>query len=76
MLVNKKHPQTRVRFTIAHEICHTFFYEIVPELKFVSHPTDPAEERLCNAGAAALLMPNYDVVRATRKVTPSIVALE
>ena len=76
MLVKKKQTQTRVRFTIAHEICHTFFYEIVPELKFVSHQTDPAEERLCNVGAAALLMPNDDVVRATRKVTPSIVALE
>ena len=76
MLVKKKQPPTRVRFTIAHEICHTFFYEIVPELKFVSHQTDPAEERLCNAGAAALLLPNADVVRATRKVTPSIAALE
>ena len=35
MLVNKKLPQSRIRFTIAHEICHTIFYEIVPELKFV-----------------------------------------
>src|ERR1700722_10963484 len=26
----------RQRFTIAHEICHTFFYEFVPELKY--HP--------------------------------------
>ena len=76
MLVKKKQPQSRVRFTIAHEICHTFFYEIVPELKFVSHQTDPAEERLCNIGAAALLMPNDDVVRAARKVTPSMVVLE
>ena len=76
MLVKKNQPQSRVRFTIAHEICHTFFYEIVPELKFVSHQTDPAEERLCNIGAAALLMPNDDVVRATRKVTPSMVVLE
>ena len=76
MLVKKKQPQSRVRFTIAHEICHTFFYEIVPELKFVSHQTDPAEERLCNVGAAALLMPSDDVVRATRKVTPSMVVLE
>ena len=76
MLLKKKQPQTRARFTIAHEICHTFFYEIVPELKFVSHQTDPAEERLCDVGAAALLMPNDDVVRATYKVTPSMVVLE
>ena len=76
MLVKKQQPQSRVRFTTAHEICHTFFYEIVPELKFVPHQTDPAEERLCNVGAAALLMPNDDVMRATRKVTPSMVVLE
>jgi Zn-dependent peptidase ImmA (M78 family) len=30
-------PTVRQRFTIAHEICHTFFYEIVPELKFKPH---------------------------------------
>ena len=76
ILVKKKQPQSRVRFTIAHELCHTFFYEIVPELKFVSHQTDLAEERLCNVGAAALLMPNDDVVRAIRKVTPSMLVLE
>ncbi len=76
MLVKKKQPQARVRFTIAHEICHTFFYEIVPELKFVSHQTDPAEERLCNFGAAALLMPNDDTMKATHKIMPSIVVLE
>ena len=76
MLVNKKLPQSRIRFTIAHEICHTFFYEIVPELKFVSHQTDPAEESLCDFGAATLLMPKDDVMRATRKVTPSMVVLE
>ena len=76
MLVKKKQPQSRMRFTIAHELCHTFFYEIVPELKFVPHQADPAEERLCNVGAAALLMPNDDVVKATRKVRPSLLALE
>ena len=76
MLVKKKQPQSRIRFTIAHELCHTFFYEIVPELKFAPHQTDPEEERLCNVGAAALLMPNDDVMRATRKVTPSLLVLE
>ena len=76
MLVKKKQPQSRIRFTIAHELCHTFFYEIAPELKFVPHQTDPEEERLCNVGAAALLMPNDDVMRATRKVTPSLLVLE
>ena len=76
MLVNKKLPQSRIRFTIAHEICHTIFYEIVPELKFVCHQTDPVEERLCDFGAATLLMPKDDIVRATHGVTPSMVVLE
>ena len=76
MLVKKKQPQSRIRFTIAHELCHTFFYEIVPELKFAPHQTDLEEERLCNVGAAALLMPNDDVMRATSKVTPSLLVLE
>ena len=49
---------TRSRFTIAHELCHTFFYEIVPELKYGFEGTDPAEERLCNVGAAELLIPS------------------
>lgn len=48
---------SRLRFTKAHEICHTFFYELVPEVKFFPHATDPTEERLCNVGAAELLMP-------------------
>jgi hypothetical protein len=49
--------RTRLRFTLAHEICHTFFYEFVPEIKFSPHDTDELEERLCNFGAAELLMP-------------------
>jgi hypothetical protein len=48
----------RLRFTEAHEICHTFFYELVPEVKFQPHTRDPLEERLCNRGAAALLIPS------------------
>ena len=47
----------RQRFTIAHELCHTFFYEHVPELKFQPHSIDLQEERLCNFGAACLLLP-------------------
>lgn len=76
MFVNRTLPPSRIRFTIAHEICHTIFYEIIPELKFRWHQTDPAEERLCDFGAAALLMPKDEVVRATQGVTPSMAALE
>lgn len=50
--------RSRIRFTTAHELCHTFFYEFVPELKFCPHEVDQDEERLCNLGAAELLMPS------------------
>lgn len=56
----------RLRFTLAHEICHTFFYEIVPEIKFSPHEIDPMEERLCDLGAAELLMPAASIRRAVR----------
>lgn len=61
MRIKAQLPAVRRRFTEAHEICHTFFYELVPEIKFAPHFTDPEEERLCNHGAAALLLPANDV---------------
>lgn len=73
IVLNKKTNTERVRFTVAHEICHTFFYELVPELKFAPHETDPMEERLCNYGAAELLMPTALVHKAVR---PKAICLE
>ena len=68
-IVLKKQTNTeRLRFTVAHEICHTFFYELVPELKFVPHEADPKEERLCDLGAAELLMPTASIQRAARPI--------
>lgn len=58
MVLKKSASAQRVRFTMAHEICHTFFYELVPELKFSVRSPDDQEERLCNLGAATLLVPN------------------
>ena len=49
--------EKRMRFTIAHELCHTYFYELVPELKFCDHGPNDEEEAICNQGAAALLIP-------------------
>lgn len=57
---------TRLRFTIAHELCHTFFYEYVPEIKFVPHAVDWGEERLCDFGAAELLMPTTSVQKSAK----------
>jgi Zn-dependent peptidase ImmA (M78 family) len=53
---NGKH---RKNFTLAHEISHTFFYDILNHpINFRSQDAfDPEEERLCDIGAAELLMP-------------------
>ncbi len=69
-------PIHRLRFTIAHELCHTFFYELVPELKFCPHSIDQKEETLCNIGAAELLVPTNQIKRLARSVPISIETLE
>jgi len=61
VLVSKAGSPTRQLFTLAHELCHTFFYELVPRVKFSPHREDPCEERLCNAGASEILMPRWQV---------------
>jgi Zn-dependent peptidase ImmA (M78 family) len=66
IVVNGSISAKRAAFTLAHELCHTFFYERVPEIKFFPHGTDEVEERLCNLGAAELLMPGKAVARAAR----------
>lgn len=73
ILLKKQTSTARLRFTVAHEICHTFFYELAPELKFIPHEADSKEERLCNLGAAELLMPTASIQRAAR---PMAVCLE
>ena len=75
MLLSKSAPSTRMLFTVAHEICHTFFYEMVPEIKFLPHQTDEAEERLCNFGAAELLMPASHIRKLASRQKPSLSAL-
>lgn len=64
--VSRSAASVRRRFTIAHEACHTFFYELVPELKFVPHATDDEEERLCNFGASVLLVPEKDLKKKAK----------
>lgn len=66
----------RARFTVAHEICHTFFYELIPEIKFANHPTDSLEEALCNHGAASLLIPFSDLKEQVKHKNVSIATLE
>jgi hypothetical protein len=76
LTVKKSLSDPRLRFTIAHEVCHTFFYEFVPEMKFVPHDVDQDEERLCNFGAAELLMPMESVQRDAAALPVSMKSLE
>ncbi len=76
MVLRREAPESRIRFTIAHEICHTFFYEFVPELKFQPHNIDEQEERLCNLGAAELLIPAASLKRHARNLPVSLDSLE
>jgi len=76
MVLRRDLPEARINFTVAHEICHTFFYERVPEIKFAAHPVDPEEERLCNSGAEELLMPAIDVKRRAKDTSMSLGALQ
>jgi hypothetical protein len=66
IVLNRSSSGSRSRYTLAHELCHTFFYELVPEIKFLARPIDPVEERLCNIGAAELLMPEKLVMREAK----------
>jgi Zn-dependent peptidase ImmA (M78 family) len=75
LTLNARSPKNRVRFTQAHELCHTFFYQYVPEIKFQPHAEDPAEEQLCNFGAAELLMPEYSLRREVKQLPCSIQSL-
>ncbi|MGA9669717.1 MAG: ImmA/IrrE family metallo-endopeptidase [Terracidiphilus sp.] len=76
MVLRRGLPEGRINFTVAHEICHTFFYERVPEIKFVSHPVDQEEERLCNCGAEEILMPALDVRRCAKGKAVSLDVLQ
>ncbi len=73
--LNSSCAQVRQRFTLAHEACHTFFYELVPEMKFEPHVPDEDEERLCNFGAAALLIPAAPLRRRIKGTQPSLTTL-
>jgi Zn-dependent peptidase ImmA (M78 family) len=73
--LNATSTRVRQRFTLAHEACHSLFYELVPELKFVPHAPDEQEERLCNLGAAALLIPGNALRKKVKRVQPCLDSL-
>jgi len=52
--------RVRQRFTWAHELCHALFYDlkVTPPKKQPSSPAGASLERLCQEGAAYLLVPD------------------
>ncbi len=87
--VNAAHPSGRQRFTIAHEICHTFFHEAITAAGAADtrerRRSDPLtgdfdrsgdqEEWLCDYGAARLILhPNWLTALAADRA-PSLDAL-
>jgi Zn-dependent peptidase ImmA (M78 family) len=75
IVVNARHPRTRQRFTIAHEIWHwrTGDGALALHLESGTH-TLLEEERAANAFAAALLMPE-DLLRREVSLNPDRRAL-
>jgi hypothetical protein len=59
ILVNGIHGLGRRRFSVAHEIVHTYFYDNtqMPPVRPYGAPVDAEEEKLCDIGAAELLVP-------------------
>jgi hypothetical protein len=60
---NPNRPRGRIRFSIAHEIAHTFFADFTEKVRYRNfakegdHHTDREIETLCNIAAAEIVMP-------------------
>jgi len=68
--VRKRQWRKRMRFSCAHEIAHTFFYDVskpVPTRPLGSLMSDE-EEELCDIAAAELLMPSQLIRRYTSRI--------
>jgi Zn-dependent peptidase ImmA (M78 family) len=81
IIYNPTAPRTRVAFSIAHEIIHTFFPNSINGARFrnicASESREANElERLCDLGASELLMPlsDFQRVAATTGYTLSAVS--
>jgi hypothetical protein len=76
--VNKDHSEVRQRFTIAHEIAHTFFLELDDQCNWRYRDTggerpkrSSSEEFWCNYIAGELLMPNRQFTDCVGQHGPS-----
>lgn len=72
VLYNPRRPRSRVAFSIAHEIAHTFFPNSIKGTRFRSLCDDASREaneleRLCDLGAAEMLLPVEEFREAAGK---------
>jgi Zn-dependent peptidase ImmA (M78 family) len=72
VLYNPRRPRSRVAFSIAHEIAHTFFPNSIKGTRFRSLCDDTSREaneleRLCDLGASELLLPVDEFRQAAGK---------
>ena len=80
--VNAAHSAARKRFTCAHEIGHTFFFDLgdkstektralVEDANLRNLTVDNQEEALCNLAAAEILMPHAEFTKTASAIGPS-----
>ena len=68
----------RRRFSMAHEMGHTFFFNLdrrIPNRPYNYQGTDPEEERLCNSFAAEVLMPQEHFIVEAQAAGQGLVPL-
>jgi len=78
---NQNRPTTRTRFSIGHEITHTFFPDCFVtvrnrECTAGSEESKDALERLCDVGAAELLMPLLEFTNDLRSLGVNMEAVD
>ena len=77
--LNSLKPLVRQNFTCAHEIGHTFFYDVTgkrPWRPYKSMSTYWGEEGLCYEFAEEMLMPRLIMEEITNSINPSITSLQ
>lgn len=80
VVLNAKEPVERRRFSLAHEIAHTFALGRSPsQFRLATETTDclplSREEYLCDRAAAEMLMPEKFFTAAARRLPPAISSL-
>jgi hypothetical protein len=77
--LNSQRPLVRQNFACAHEIGHTFFYDLSgprPWRPYESMSSYWAEEDLCYQFAEEMLMPSLEITRIGGKIPPSLASFQ